>query len=159
MIEIVKSNYTADGHQKFIIELLNEYATDITGGGVGLSENVMANLIKELEKRENIHTVIAFVDGNPAGLVISIEGFSTFSCKPLLNIHDMIISPEYRGRGIAKMMLGKVEEIALRAGCCKLTLEVLEGNNIARNLYKSFGFNSYELDPKMGKALFLEKKL
>ena len=159
MIEIVESNYAADGHEEFITELLDEYAADITGGGAGLSAHVKANVVKELEKRENIHTVMAFIDGKPAGLVISIEGFSTFACKPLLNIHDVIVSPRYRGQGIAKMMLGKVEEIALRSGCCKLTLEVLEGNAAARNLYESAGFKSYQLDPKMGKALFLEKKL
>ena len=159
MIEIVESNYTKDGHQEFITKLLDEYASDITGGGKGLSEDVKSNLVKELEKRKNIHTVIAFVDKKPAGLVISIESFSTFACKPLLNIHDVIVSPEYRKKGIAKKMLGKVEKIALTSGCCKLTLEVLEGNKIARNLYKSLDFNSYELDPAMGKALFLEKKL
>ena len=159
MIEIVESNYTADGHQKFIVELLNDYATDIMGGGTELSENVKANLVKELEKRETIHTVLAFVDGKAAGLVVSIEGFSTFLCMPLLNIHDVVVSSEFRRRGISKMMIRKVEEIALRLGCCKLTLEVLEGNEVARSLYKSIGFNSYELDPKMGKALFMEKKL
>lgn len=159
MIEIVESNYTEDGHEEFIAELLDEYAADITGGGVGLPKDVKSNVVKELQKRENIYTVIAFVDGNPAGLVISIEGFSTFACKPLLNIHDVIVSPRYRGRGIARMMLGKVENIALRSGCCKLTLEVLEGNAIARNLYKATGFEPYQLDSKMGKALFLEKKL
>jgi ribosomal protein S18 acetylase RimI-like enzyme len=159
MIDIVESNYAADGHGEIITELLDEYATGITGGGVGLSENVKANLVRELEERANIHTVMAFVDGNPAGLVISIEGFSTFACKPLLNIHDVIVSLEYRGQGIAKMMLGKVEEIALRSGCCKLTLEVLEGNAAARNLYESAGYKPYQLDPEMGRALFLEKKL
>jgi len=159
MIEIVESNYTADGHEKFIVDLLNDYATDIMGGGTGLSENVKANLVKELEKRDNIHTVLAFIDGNAVGLVISIEGFSTFLCRPLLNIHDVVVSSEYRGRGISKMMLRKVEKIAMRLGCCKLTLEVLEGNEVARSLYKSLGFNAYELDPKMGKALFMEKKL
>ncbi len=159
MIEIVESNYAADGHGEIITELLDEYATGFTGGGVGLSENVKENLVRELEKRENIHTVIALADGNPAGLVISIEGFSTFACKPLLNIHDVIVSTGYRGRGVAKMMLGKVEEIALRIGCCKLTLEVLEGNAAARNLYESAGFKPYQLDSEMGRALFLEKKL
>ncbi len=159
MIEIVESNYTADGHEEFIAELLDEYAANITGGGIGLPEYAKANVVKELEKRGNIHTVMAFVDGKPAGLVISIEGFSTFACKPLLNIHDVIVSPRYRERGIAKMMLGKVEEIALRSGCCKLTLEVLEGNAAARNLYESAGFKPYQLDPEMGRALFLEKKL
>ena len=159
MIEIVESNYTADGHEKFITELLDEYATGLTGGGVGLSETVKANVVKELEKRDNIHTVMAFVDGKPAGLVISIEGFSTFACKPLLNIHDVVVSAKFREQGIAKMMLVKIEEIALRSGCCKLTLEVLEGNAAARNLYESAGFKPYQLDSEMGKALFLEKKL
>ncbi len=159
MIKIVESNYTTDGHQTIIIDLLNEYASDITGGGNGLSEYVKANLVKQFEKRKNIHTVIAFADGKPAGLVISIESFSTFACKPVLNIHDLVVSPECRGKGISKLMLAKIEEIALKLECCKLTLEVLEGNKIARNLYQSQGFTSYELDPKMGKALFLEKKL
>lgn len=159
MIKIVESNYSADGHEKTITDLLNEYASDITGGGNGLSEYAEENLIKQFEKRKNIHTVIAFVHGRPAGLVISIESFSTFACKPLLNIHDLVVAPEFRGKGLSKLMLEKVEEIALRLGCCKLTLEVLEGNEVARNLYQSKGFNSYELDPKMGKALFLEKKL
>lgn len=157
MIEIVESNYTKDGHEKIIIELLDGYATDIMGGGVSLSDSVKTNLVKELEKRDGIHTVIAFVDGLPAGLVISIEGFSTFSCKPLLNIHDVFVSPNFRGRGISKMMLKKVEAIALRIGCCKLTLEVLEYNVVGKGLYKSFGFVPYELDPSQGRAIFLEK--
>ncbi|KKK64216.1 hypothetical protein LCGC14_2986460 [marine sediment metagenome] len=158
MIEIVESKYTKDEHKKFIVELLNDYASDIRSG-VGLSESVKAKLVEELEKRDNIHTVLAFDDGKAVGIVVSIEGFSTFSCKPLLNIHDVVVSPEFRGRGISKMMLRKVEEIATRLGCCKMTLEVLEGNEIARNLYRSLGFNPYELDPKMGRALFWEKEL
>jgi ribosomal protein S18 acetylase RimI-like enzyme len=151
MIEIVESRYTKNGHQDFIVELLNEYASDIRSG-VGLSESV-------IEKRDSIHTVLAFVDGKAAGIVISIEGFSTFSCMPLLNIHDVVVSPEFRGRGISRMMLKKAEEIASRLGCCKMTLEVLEGNEVAKNLYRSLGFNPYELNPEMGKALFWEKEL
>ena len=46
-----------------------------------------------------------------------------------------------------------------RLECCKLTLEVLENNDIGKNLYQSIGFVNYELDPAMGKAIFLEKKI
>ncbi len=159
MIEIVESNYGRDGHEAIIVDLLDQYATDIMGGGASLPERVKADLVRELEKRPTIHTVIAFVDGAPAGLSICMEGFSTFACKPLLNIHDMVVSPPFRGRGISKGILGKVEEIARRIGCCKLTLEVLENNRVARNLYDGFGFVSYELDPSAGRAVFLEKKL
>lgn len=159
MIEIVESNYTRDGHEKIIIELLDGYATGIMGGGVSLSGSVKKNLVRELEKRDTIHTVIAFVDSVAAGITISIEGFSTFACKPLLNIHDLFVSPEFRGMGIAKQMLKKVDEIAAKKGCCKLTLEVLENNEAGKNLYRSLGFIPYKLDPAQGRALFLEKKL
>ena len=40
-----------------------------------------------------------------------------------------------------------------------MTLEVLEGNEIAQHAYRSFGFAGYELDPRMGKAMFWQKKL
>ncbi len=157
MIEIVESNYTRDGHGKIILALLDRYAGGIMGGGKSLSDPVKENLVAELEKRDTIYTVIAFVDGTAAGLAISIEGFSTFACKPLLNIHDLFVSPEFRGRGIAKLILKKVEEIAKREGCCKLTLEVLENNIPGMNLYKSMGFVPYKLDPTQGRAMFMEK--
>jgi ribosomal protein S18 acetylase RimI-like enzyme len=76
-----------------------------------------------------------------------------------LNIHDVIISLVYRGRGLSKLLLQKAEQIAIEIGCCKLTLEVLEHNYVAQKAYRSAGFNGYELNPKMGKALFWEKKL
>ena len=37
--------------------------------------------------------------------------------------------------------------------------KVLENNEIGLKLYKNMGFIHYELDPKYGKALFLEKKI
>jgi len=44
-------------------------------------------------------------------------------------------------------------------GCCKLTLEVLEGNTVARAAYQACGYSGYELNPEIGKALFWQKKL
>jgi hypothetical protein len=38
-------------------------------------------------------------------------------------------------------------------------LEVLEGNTIAQMAYKSCGYSGYELNPKMGRAMFWQKKL
>ncbi len=146
-------------HAAAILYLLNEYAKDDMGGGAELSAYAKANLIAELRKRQGTHIVLAFVDGSPAGVAICFEGFSTFACKPLLNIHDIVVLKKYRGRGISKRLLAKAEEIALGLGCCKLTLEVLEGNAVAQAAYKASGFAGYELDPKLGKAMFWQKKL
>ena len=159
MEEILLADLSLSSHGEDIIYLLNEYAKDEMGGGTELSIFVKNNLVSELKKRQGVYIILAFVDGYPAGLVNCFEGFSTFACKPLLNIHDVIVIPDYRGRGISKKMLNKAEEIALVLGCCKLTLEVLEGNTIAQGAYKSCGYSGYELNPKMGRAMFWQKKL
>ncbi len=159
MIDIVEADLSLSAHAKAMIQLLDEYALDPMGGGKGLSDYVKANLPAELSRRKSAHVILAFVDSQPAGLIICLEGFSTFACKPLLNIHDAIVALPYRGRGLSKLLLQKAEEIALDLGCCKLTLEVLEGNHVAQSAYKSFGFSGYELNPNMGKALFWEKQL
>jgi GNAT superfamily N-acetyltransferase len=158
-IEIIAANLAIAAHGDAVIALMDEYARDPMGGGSGLSDYAKANLISELAKRQTVRAILAFVDRQPAGLLICIEGFSTFACQPLLNIHDAIVSLPYRGKGLSKLMLQFAERIAIDLGCCKLTLEVLEHNYTAQSAYRSVGFNGYELNPKMGKALFWEKKL
>ena len=158
MHSIIQANLTNPLHAQAEITLLDAYAQDPMGGGSGLSESVKRDLCAQLIQR-NAVVVLAFHDDKPVGLINAFEGFSTFQCKPLLNIHDVAVLPDYRGQGIASAMLRKVEEIARQRGCCKLTLEVLEGNAPARAAYEKFGFRGYELDPAAGKALFLEKTL
>lgn len=159
MIDIVEADLSLSTHAEATIQLMEAYALDPMGGAQSLSSYAKANLSAELAKRESAHVILAFVDAQPAGLVVCLEGFSTFACKPLLNIHDVIVALPYRGRGLSKLLLQKAEEIACNLGCCKLTLEVLEGNHVAQSAYKAFGFSGYKLNPQMGKALFWEKKL
>ena len=104
-------------------------------------------------------SVIAYIDGHSAGLVNCFEAFSTFSCKPLINIHDIVVLKKYRCKGVSQKMLNKVEQIARTKGCCKITLEVLSNNEVAKSAYRKFGFSDYELDPKAGTALFWQKDL
>lgn len=159
MIEIVTADLNLPRHADAFLALLNAYALDVMGGGSELPAYTKANLVGELQKRRTAHVILAFIEGEPAGLVNCIEGFSTFAAKPLLNIHDVMVTQAFRGRGIARMMLARAEQIAMELGCCKLTLEVLEGNAAAQALYRACGYSGYALDPTMGNALFWQKKL
>ncbi|MEZ5701875.1 MAG: GNAT family N-acetyltransferase [Burkholderiaceae bacterium] len=105
------------------------------------------------------YSVLAFDGDAPVGLVNCIEGFSTFACKPLVNVHDVAVLASHRGRGIAAQMLALAERIALERGAVKLTLEVLSGNHGAISLYQRMGFAAYQLDPSMGTATFMQKYL
>lgn len=157
IITIINADLNNPRHAAAVVELLNDYACDPIGGAEALSDFCQTNLVSELKKRQNIHVVLAWVDGAAAGLSICIEGFSTFACQPLLNIHDIAVSPRFRGLGIAKKMLAHIEQIALSLHCCKITLEVLQGNTPAQALYTSLGFAGYQLDPAMGTAIMMQK--
>lgn len=124
-----------------------------------MADVVKARLPAALAARATAHIFLAMQGPEPAGLVICFEGFSTFQCRPLLNIHDVIVAEKFRGLGLSKRLLTAVETHAQRLNCCKLTLEVLEGNTIAQAAYRSLGFDAYQLDPALGRALFWEKKL
>ena len=158
-IKIIKADYLDDKHAKDIVMLMNTYASDPMGGGKPLPEEVKSNLAKALSKIPHAFSMIAYIDNYAVGLVTCFELFSTFSCKPLINIHDVIVLDKYRGNGLSQKMLKKVEDIAISKGCCKLTLEVLANNKIAKLSYSKFGFSDYQLDPKMGTALFWQKEL
>jgi GNAT superfamily N-acetyltransferase len=159
MFEIVRARYDEPIHAAALVELLDAYARDPAGGGEALSEFARTSLIAELAARPFIFSVLAFHGGAAVGLVNAIEGFSTFACRPLVNVHDVVVLPSHRRRGIAAQMFAEVEAIARERGACKLTLEVLSGNRSARTLYKKLGFDDYRLDPAMGHAQFMQKWL
>ena len=158
-LTILQADYANPTHAAAIVEVLESYACDPMGGGKPLSDSTKANLVTELAARASIFSVLALARSQPIGLVNCIEGFSTFACRPLVNIHDVAVISMYRGLGVATQMLKHVEQIARTRGACKLTLEVLEGNQHAVRLYTASGFDGYQLDPAMGRASFLQKWL
>lgn len=157
--EIILADYHGADDEDAVVNLMNSYALDKMGGGEALPEVVKQTLVAELSKVPGAFTVLAKVEGKSAGLINCLMGFSTFKAKPLINIHDVIVLEEYRGLKLSQLMLDKVEEVARERGCCKLTLEVLQGNKLAQNAYVKFGFAGYALDPEMGSAVFWQKGL
>lgn len=159
MVVVKQADLSLQKDADAIVTLLNEYAEHEMGGGEGLSEFTKKNLVRELSKRSYYVGFLVYVDDVPAGLVNCFEMFSTFQCSPILNIHDVVVSADFRGQELSKALFAAVERYAVERGCCKVTLEVLEGNLVAKQAYESMGYAGYELDPKMGKALFYEKSL
>jgi ribosomal protein S18 acetylase RimI-like enzyme len=127
-------------HQAAIIELLDMYCRDEFGDKQPLSDHARIDLIPGLVNHGAARVFLAYEDVRPIGMAICFVGFSTFRAKPLLNIHDIAVRPEARGKGIGRELLKAVEEDARALGCCKVTLEVRADNLRAQALYKSVGF-------------------
>ncbi len=161
-LRICQADYADPQHIGALIGLLDGYARDPMGGGEALSDFARDKLPAALKARPFMFSVLVFDDtqnGLPVGLINCVEGFSTFACQPLVNVHDVVVVASHRGQHVAERMLAKVEALARERGACKLTLEVLAGNASAQTLYRRVGFDNYQLDPTMGHAQFMQKWL
>lgn len=153
------ADYSNPAHAVAIVALLDEYASDPVGGGEPLTATVRERLIPALRESPAAFTVLAFAGDEPIGLLNGFETLSTFAALPVFNVHDVVVTTAWRRRGIARFLLESVEEKARRRGCCKLTLEVLEGNRAAQHLYRDMGFTAYSLRAEFGCAQFWQKTL
>jgi ribosomal protein S18 acetylase RimI-like enzyme len=158
-LSVRRVDYTDARDAAALVALLDAYASDPAGGGQPLSEHVKRHLAAELARRPQAFSFIAWDSDRPVGLVNCIEGFSTFACQTLVNVHDVAVLSGHRGRGVGRLLLAAAESEARTRGACKLTLEVLSGNVPARRLYEALGFADYQLDPAMGHACFMQKWL
>jgi len=158
-LNVLPVDYRNAEHRSALLMLLDAYAQDPMGGGEPLAEDVKARLCEDLAARSDAASFIAWLDGQPVGLVNCIEGYSTFKARPLMNIHDIAVLPGHRGAGVGQALLSAAEAHARTRGCCKLTLEVLTGNGPALRSYARFGFAPYQLDPAAGQASFMQKWL
>lgn len=152
-----QADYADAADAAAIVMLLDAYARDPAGGNEPLSDFAKERLVSELAARPQAYSILAFDGDAPVGLVNCIEGFSTFKCKPLVNVHDVAVLASHRGRGIAETMLVEAERLARDRGAVKMTLEVLSGNAPALKLYRRVGYEGYQLDPAMGTANFMQK--
>ena len=115
--------------------------TDKMGGKTPLTDEKNKLLIEGLKNHPTTFTLLAVYKGEFVGLTNSFINFATFSVKKFLNIHDVIVSSLYRGKGIGKRLLEENIRIAKEElDCAKITLEVRDDNKVAQQLYTSLGF-------------------
>ncbi|WP_278372323.1 GNAT family N-acetyltransferase [Segatella bryantii] len=62
-----------------------------------------------------------------------------------IEIDNFFVNEDKRGKGIGKKLLSYLVVIAINNHVVNMTLEVRISNEIARNLYKSFGFREVAL--------------
>jgi len=157
--EFFIANYDDPVHAQAIVVLLDAYAQDPMGGGHQLSTFARENLVATLATTPGAFSVLGLQNDQPVALANCFRGFSTFACKPLINVHDLAVLPSARGQGFSQKLLSLVEREARKIDSCKVTLEVLENNLIAVNAYRKFGFEPFSLDKEAGEARLLQKLL
>jgi ribosomal protein S18 acetylase RimI-like enzyme len=157
-LSIVEADLDNPRHEDAILALVNAYARDPMGSGQDLPASVRTTLIPGLRKHPTSLVFLAFDGEKPVGIAVCFLGFSTFAARPLLNIHDLAVVPEFRGQGVGRRLLERVQAKGQELGCCKLTLEVREDNRTAQQLYWRVGFK-HAASEAGTRTWFLERRL
>ncbi len=157
-VTVIEADLQDRQHQAAIVYLVDAYARDPMGNGDGLPAEVRDRLLAGLRQHPTTMIYLAFAGDKPVGIAVCFVGFSTFAAQPLINIHDLAVVPEYRGQGVGRLLLERVEARGRELGCCKLTLEVRADNHRAQHLYARAGFGDVAFSQGAG-TWFLQKPL
>ncbi|WP_066627363.1 GNAT family N-acetyltransferase [Labilibacter marinus] len=144
---LVKIDIQDETHQQALLSLMNDYMLDDMGLHSPLPEELGVDIINGLKEQNNYLGFLLKYGGEFIALANCFIAFSTFKAKQLINIHDYVVSPKYRGLGAGKALLEKISDYVLTNNYCKITLEVRHDNPKAQNLYNKLGFE--ECDPPM----------
>jgi GNAT superfamily N-acetyltransferase len=139
---VVNADLENEAHETAILEILDEYASDPVITGQRLDPQALERVIPGLRDHPTCMVFLAFEDELAVGFSVCFRMFSTFAGAPFLNVHDFAARATHRRRGVGRCLLATIEERARALGCCKLTLEVNDGNEPARQLYQSVGFRN-----------------
>ena len=156
---VVEADLGDPVHRAAVLDLTRAYARDPMGNGRDLPDEVQRVLVDRLRAHPAALVILAFEAARPVGIATCFAGFSTFSARPVINIHDLHVIATHQRRGLGRRLLEAVENKARALGCSKLTLEVQEHNRPALALYGRLGFTDGRYEPQAGRVLFREKRL
>ena len=99
-----------------LVRLLDSYAREPAGQSAPLDAEAAPGIVPGLKSHPSRLVLLAVTDGVYAGAAVCFWLFSTFTAKPVLNIHDLVVLPDYRGHGIGSALLNEAERRARAVG-------------------------------------------
>lgn len=113
----------------------------------------MYNKGELLSQLQNGHT---FIIASENGKDVGFAGFSIIDPrKKTYKLHKLYVLPEMHGKGVGKILINEVVNLALHEGGKSLQLNVNRNNN-AKDFYLKAGFNIKEtVDLDIGNGFFM----
>jgi ribosomal protein S18 acetylase RimI-like enzyme len=99
------------------------------------------NLLQDGFERDppRFRCLIAECDGEVAGLALYFPVYSTWVSRKPIYLEDLYVAPQFRRRGVAKMLMRELAKIALAEGAGQIKWLVLRNNTRAIRFYETLG--------------------
>lgn len=122
---------------KFIATRAAESASE--GAQQPLSAEKANSMFDSIVKKGGFYLVYRNADSSIAGWILLGENTDYFSDKKFGFIYDVYVLPEYRGRGISKVLIKEGISTLKTLGYEEVRLNVFATNH-AKEIYKKVGF-------------------
>jgi GNAT superfamily N-acetyltransferase len=129
----------------FIREADGPLVYDRKGAGVDLDAEIAAGPPADLVPPNGVF-LLARIDGRPAGI-----GGVRYLDSEIAEVKSMYVAPEFRGAGLGRRILSRLDEIAAEHGCRAVRLDTSDYLTPAVGLYRSAGYvevPAYNENPK-----------
>jgi GNAT superfamily N-acetyltransferase len=129
----------------FIREADGPLVYDRDEAGIDLEAEIAAGPPADLVPPNGVF-LLARVDGEPAGL-----GGVRYLDTEVAEVKSMYVAPAYRGLGLGRRILARLDEIALERGCRAVRLDTSDYLTPAVGLYRAAGYREvppYNQNPK-----------
>jgi len=113
----------------------------------GNEQNVLKleeNFIR-IEQNDDYIILGAYIDGELAGSLMGIICLDFVDeCSPFMLIENVIVSEKFRGQGIGRELMAKIESIAVERGCSYIIFVSGSKRKEAHKFYESIGYDPGE---------------
>jgi GNAT superfamily N-acetyltransferase len=143
-----------DLYADFVREADGPLVYDREEAGIDLDAEIAAGPPPDLVP-PNCIFLLALADGVPAGL-----GGVRYLDTEAAEVKSMYVAPAYRGTGLGRRILTRLDEIAFEHGCRAVRLDTSDYLTPAVGLYRSAGYRevpAYNTNPKAD--LWFERSL
>lgn len=107
----------------------------------GTPEGYASFISTQLEDPD-VAVLLAESDGEVIGYAYTaVEGYDYMALRgPAGVLHDVIVAPEHRGRGVGRLLLDAALEFLMSRGVPRMVLSTAERNEAAQRLFARAGF-------------------
>lgn len=141
-------------YAEFVREADGPLVYDREGSGIELDEEIAAGPPADLAPPNGV-LLLARADGEPAGL-----GGVRHLDTEVAEVKSMYVAPAFRGTGLGRRILARLDEIAVEHGCRAIRLDTSDYLTPAVVLYRAAGYRevpAYNENPKAD--LWFERSL
>ena len=90
-----------------------------------------------------VGTLMAEYDGRLAGCAVWHRSFSTNRGAEVMYLEDLSVLPEFRRRGLMRLLLEKARDYIAASGAAEIRLETQLGHADAETYWRHLGFQPY----------------